>query len=125
VPRNRLAANNAFNKLEQSDQKILKLEALQKNLPDSLMLKIWQIKEDNCIKLYNYAGAQNAVQTALDRYSNILTGAEKDDLRNNLKIWASLAGQPRKRVTIKGDTRLKMTRDKAGLKNLSVNTGFN
>lgn len=87
------------------------------------MLKIWQIKEDNCIKLYNYAGAQSAVQTALDRYSNILTGAEKDDLRNNLKIWASLAGQPRQRVTIKGDTRLKMTRDKAGLKNLSVNTG--
>jgi predicted aspartyl protease len=115
--------NNAFNKPEESNRKILKLEAPKTALPDSLMLKIWHIKEDNCMKQYDYAGAKNVVQTALKQYDQLLTAEEKNDLKNNLKIWTALENESRQRVTINGCTRLKMEKDLAGLKNLKVNTG--
>lgn len=50
--------DNAFNKPEESNQKILKLSGLTTELPDSLMLKISHIKEDNCMKQYDYSGAK-------------------------------------------------------------------
>jgi predicted aspartyl protease len=115
--------DNAFNRPEESNRKILKLEASKATLPDSLMLKIWHIKEDNCMKQYDYAGAKNAVQTALKQYDKLLTEEEKNDLKNNLKIWTALENESRQRVTINGSTRLKMEKDIAGLKNLKVNTG--
>lgn len=115
--------DNAFNKPEESNRKILKLEASKAVLPDSLMLKVWLIKEDNCMKQYDYAGAKNAVQTALNQYPDLLTADEKNDLRNNLKIWTALEHELRQQVSINGSTRLKMEKDIAGLKNLKVNTG--
>lgn len=114
--------DNAFNQPEESNQKILKLEASQAKLPDSLMLKIWHIREDNCMKQYDYAGAKKAVQAALNQYNNLLTEDEKNDLKNNLKIWTALENEPRQQVTI-NETRLKMEKDVAGLKNLKVSTG--
>ncbi|AOM80105.1 retropepsin-like aspartic protease [Pedobacter steynii] len=115
--------DNAFNKPEESNRKILKLEASKAILPDSLMLKVRLIKEDNCMKQYDYAGAKNAVQTALNQYPDLLTADEKNDLRNNLKIWTALEHELRQQVSINGSTRLKMEKDIAGLKNLKVNTG--
>ncbi|MBK1897217.1 retropepsin-like aspartic protease [Chryseobacterium paridis] len=114
---------NAFNKPKESNEKILKLESLKRVLPDSLMLKIWNIKEDNYMKQYDYAQAKKAVEFVLEKYNHLLTQDEKEDLMNNLKIWTALEAQPKQRVTITDNTRLKMERDVATLKNLKVSVG--
>ncbi|SIS59026.1 Aspartyl protease [Chryseobacterium ureilyticum] len=115
--------DNAFNKPKESNLKIEKLETGKSSLPDSLMLKIWRIKEDNCMKQYDYAGAKKAGNTTLDKYAHLLTEEEKDDVKNTLKIWTALENVPQQKVSINGDTRLKMEKDVAGLKNLKINVG--
>ncbi|WP_261512667.1 retropepsin-like aspartic protease [Chryseobacterium paludis] len=114
---------NAFNKPEESNQKILKLESSKTRLPDSLMLKIWRIKEDNCMKQYDYKGAKKAIEVAINQYNDLLTEDEKSDFKNNLKIWTALENEPRQQVTFNGDTRIKMEKDVANLKNLKISTG--
>lgn len=115
--------DNAFNKPEESNQKIKQLEKVKKILPDSLMLKIWYIKEDNYMKQYDYAEAKNAVEIVLKQYDHLLTEDKRNDLRNNLKIWTALKDEPRQKVIINGNTRLKMEKDVANLKNLKISTG--
>lgn len=115
--------DNAFNKPKESNLKIEKLEAEKSGLPDSLMLKIWRIKEDNCMKQYDYAGAKKAGNATLDKYAHLLTEEEKDDVKNTLKIWTALENVPQQKVSINGDTHLKMEKDVAGLKNLKINVG--
>lgn len=114
--------DNAFNKPEESNRKILKLLASKKELSDSLMPKILHIKEDNCMKRSDYAGAKNAVEEALHKYDHLLTEEERTDLKNNLKIWTALEKQPAQKITKNGNTRLKMQKDVANLKNLKVKT---
>ncbi|MEY8760543.1 aspartyl protease family protein [Chryseobacterium tongliaoense] len=115
--------DNAFNKPESSNQKILKLATLKTALPDSLMFKIYRIKEDNCVKLYDYSGAKNAVENTLKKYGKTLPEDEKKDLQNNLKIWSALENEPKQKVIINADTRLKMVKDAANLKNLQIKSG--
>ncbi|WBV58133.1 retropepsin-like aspartic protease [Chryseobacterium daecheongense] len=116
--------NNAFNKPRESNLKILKLEELKTiTLPDSLLLKISHLKEDNSMKQYDYAGAKTAVQNTLKKYDQILTEEERSDLKNNLKIWTALEKEPRQKVTMKGSTNMKMEKDVANLKNLKVQIG--
>lgn len=115
--------DNAFNKPKESNLKIEKLEAGKSSLPDSLMLKIWRLKEDNCMKQYDYDGAKKAGNATLDQYAHLLTEEEKEDIKNTLKIWTALENVPQQRVSINGDTRLKMEKDVAGLKNLKINVG--
>lgn len=118
-----IVLDNAFNKPEESNRKILKLSAFKTELPDSLMLKISHIEEDNCMKRYDYAGAKKAVQATLQKYDKLLTEEERADLKNNLKIWTALENQPRQKVTKNGGIRLKMEKDAANLKNLKVKVG--
>lgn len=115
--------DNAFNKPKESNLKITKLEGSKKSLADSLMLKIWNLKEDNSMKQYDYAEAKKAVQVTLERYGNLLSEDEKNDLKNNLKIWTALEKVPSLQVNHNGGIHLKMEKDIAGLKNLKVNIG--
>lgn len=112
--------DNAFNKPEESNQKISQLLTLKTSIPDSLMLKLFRIREDNSMKQYNYAEAKSAVQTTLQKYDYLLTDEERKDLKNNLKIWTVLENKPPQKVALNGVTRLKMVKDVAGLKNLKV-----
>lgn len=112
--------DNAFNKPEESNQKISQMLTLKTSIPDSLMLKLCRIREDNSMKQYNYAEAKSAVQTTLQKYDYLLTDEERKDLKNNLKIWTVLENKPPQKVTLNGVTRLKMVKDVAGLKNLKV-----
>ncbi|WP_165851799.1 retropepsin-like aspartic protease [Chryseobacterium pennipullorum] len=115
--------DNAFNRPEQSNRRITELESSKVKLQDSLMLKIQSLKEDNCMKQYDYKGAKNAVQNALKVYDKLLTEEKRNDLKNNLKIWTALENEPRQKVTFTGSTRMKMEKDAAGLKNLKVSIG--
>ncbi len=112
--------DNAFGDLKASDQNITKILHKSKDIPDSLKFKLYNVKEDNAIKSYNYREAKNAVDTLLIKYNHFLTKEELDDRQNSLKIWTALENEPKQIVTINGDNRLKMEKDKAGLNNLRV-----
>ena len=112
--------DNAFNKPIASNKKIALLNKSSEVLPDTLQLKIQRIQEDNFVKLKDYAGAKRTTQKILQEFDPLLSTEVRDDLRNNLKIWSALEHIGPQRIEINSDTRLKMTKDKAGLKNLKL-----
>ncbi len=111
---------NAFNQPELSEQKAAPLIGSGSPLPDSLMLKLYRIREDNAMKQYKYASAGNILKTIQAKYGKLLSQEEKEDLENTLKIWTALEDQPGQKTEIRSTTTLKMEKDKAGLKNLKV-----
>lgn len=111
---------NAFNQPELSEQKAASLFGSGSPLPDSLMLKLYRIREDNAMKQYKYASAGNILKTIQAKYGKLLSQEEKEDLENTLKIWTALEDQPGQKTEIRSTTTLKMEKDKAGLKNLKV-----
>jgi predicted aspartyl protease len=112
--------DNAFNQLNESQEKITFLYSEKLNIPDSLQLKLYEIRKDNAVKLYNYKEAKNAVVIILSEYREYLTSKEIADFENDLKIWSALENIPPQKVYINQRTRLKMEKDNAGLNNLKV-----
>lgn len=113
--------SNAFNQPQVSNQKIGPLLKAGAGLPDSLQLRLYRIREDNYVKLHQYKAAKTAVQALLNRYGTTLKEEEKSDLENNLKIWTALEEMPPQQVH-RGNSRIKMEKDKAGLSNLNMVT---
>ncbi|MGX5687442.1 pepsin/retropepsin-like aspartic protease family protein [Arcticibacter tournemirensis] len=114
--------NNAFNRLPESESMIDRVLKYKKKLPDSLMVKLLEIKKDNTIKLYQYKEAAGTINTLLKDYSQFLTNKQRDDLKNDFALWSALANTPAQTITIKDNTILKIVQDKAGLKNIKVTT---
>jgi len=112
--------DNAFNKLTESDNKISTLVKPENNLPDSLMLKLYQVKVDNAIKLFDYQEAKNSLEFILRNFSTLLTDHQTAEFENSLKIWKALENEPGQKVVIKEANRMKMGRDRAGLNNLEI-----
>lgn len=115
--------DNAFNKLEESNDQIAQLINRKSNLPDSLILELYKIKEDNHIKLYEYREAKNALTTILSDFKNFLSDDEINGIENSLKIWTALGNEPKQETLIMKDVRMKMEKDKFGLNNLIVSNG--
>ncbi|RAJ80371.1 aspartyl protease [Chitinophaga dinghuensis] len=115
--------DNAFNKPAISDQKVTVLLQTATGLPDSLLLKLHRLKEDNAVKQYKYKEAKVEVITMLKKFAAMLSDEERDDLSNNLKIWTALENVPPQRVS-RGAVKLKMFKDNAGLNNLKMTVGM-
>ena len=111
--------DNAFNRLKESQKKIVSLTS-NSNIPDSLKCKLLFIKTDNLVKLYDYKGAKNAIEELFQGYKSLLTAKEIDDFENELKIWSALEDIPSQKVQIKKNTNIKMQKDAVGLNNLIV-----
>lgn len=107
--------NNAFNQLEESERKINLLIKRRKGIPDSLQLKLYELKCDNSIKLYKYKEAKHAILTILSDYRDYLNNEEISDFENSLKIWTALENTPPQQVDIQGKTTIKMGKDIVGL----------
>lgn len=114
--------DNAFNLLQQSNQKISYMMKSKSVLPDSLWVELYKIKEDNSVKLFDYKEAKSSLETILTDYKNALTTDERKELKNNLKIWSALKDEPAQQVNIHESDTLKMIKDKAGLNNLAIIT---
>lgn len=114
--------DNAFNRLEESNNKIAHLIKTENNLSDSLILELYQTKVDNSVKLFDYKEAKNTLNTIFASYKNLLSEDDKNWMENNLKMWTALEYEPKQRVIIKETNRLKMIKDKAGLNNLRIST---
>lgn len=115
--------DNTFNRLEESNNQIIQLIKAESNLPDSLILELYRIKENNCVKLFDYKEAKNALATILKDYKNLLSENEINEIENSLKIWSALENEPKQKTFIKDDVHLKMEKDKVGLNNLKVSNG--
>lgn len=114
---------NAFNRPEESNRHIEQLLREEGRLPDSLVVQLFKIKEDNSVKLYDYREAKRTVDTLFARYRHLLSEEERKDKENNLKIWTALQDVPAQEIVIKEDNRLKMLKDKVGLDNLMISVG--
>ena len=114
--------DNTFNRLEESEKKIDFLFKNKKDIPDSLMVKLYEIKGDNALKLYHYKEASKALLTILNNYKVFLSQSEIDDHKNDLKLWSALENVPPQKVVIRDYTNIKMTKDIAGINNLKVST---
>jgi len=114
--------NNAFNRLKESEEKIRLVNSDMENIPDSLRLKLYEVKKDNAIKLFNYKEAQKTVDTILNAYREYLSPNEVTDLENDLKIWSAVQNIPAQKININKYTVLKMKKDLAGLNNLTVSS---
>src|SRR5690554_4071053 len=112
--------NNAFNRVAQSNIAIEKLTRNETDLNDSLIFRIIEIKKDNAVKLFDYADAASAIEMLLKDYLPFLSEEKASELKNELKIWSALKDEPRQQVTERQEQTMKMTQDKAGLKNLGV-----
>lgn len=112
--------DNAFNRLQQSQQKINSLITEKKSIPKSLQFKLYEIKKDNAVKLYQYKEAKDAVIDVLGKHKKHLSRARIDDFKNDLKIWTALENISPQKVIISESTSIKMVKDLAGLNNLIV-----
>ncbi len=115
--------DNAFNRLDESNNHINQLIKAESNLPDSLILELYKIKEDNYVKLFDYKEAKNALTTILKDYKDLLSENEINGIENSLKIWSALENEPKQKTFIQDAVRLKIEKDKVGLNNLKVSKG--
>lgn len=118
------ALDNAFNRLEESNNKIEKLfQEYDKRLTDTSKYSLLNLQQINYSKLYEYKKAYESASKLLTHYGNLLDEKEKQDFENTNKIWKALANQPKQQVLISNTTVLKMKKDKAGLSNLEIKSG--
>ncbi len=115
--------DNAFNELEKSDEKINSLINQKNSIPESLQVKLYEIKYDNAVKKYKYKEAKNALQTLLGCYKKILEPEKISDFENSLKIWTALENTPPQKVDVQDKTTIKMKKDIAGLNTLEISVG--
>lgn len=113
--------DNVFNRIDSSAEKINRLlTGYGEDLSDSVKYSLLNIQQTNYAKLYEYDKAYQSISAMLDRYSKTARREEVADLQNTRLIWKALSGQPRQEIDISDDTRLRMTRNSAGLSLLPV-----
>src|SRR5690606_27005642 len=115
-----LTLDNAFNRNEESQK--LTNQAI-KNIADyldSIQLKIYELKDDNEIKLFDYKASLQTNKLILKKFAHLLTDEEKDNSKNNITLWGALAEVPKQKVTIHNEFDCQMIVDKVGLKNLPI-----
>ncbi|MCE7053871.1 retropepsin-like domain-containing protein [Algoriphagus sp. AGSA1] len=114
---------NAFNQTNQSKTAIANLlDQSGINLPDSIRLKLLEVRHDNAYKSYDYAKAKEAVSRILQEFAHLLHADQVDGYKNSLKIWSILEHQPPQKTEFLGSVQQQMIRDLAGLNNLLLTT---
>lgn len=115
-----LILENAFNRNEQSQKLIDKAVQILATFPDTVQHKIYEIKADNEVKLFDYKSALTTNKLILDQYHKLLNKTKKDEIENNIILWEALANTPKQIVNINEEFSCQMIRDKAGLQNLPI-----
>lgn len=116
----KVVINNAFNQLQASEEAINTLLEQKEMLPDSLWFKLFEVKSDNEIKLFQYAKAGQTTQTLLNDYAEYLDSTQTTDYKNSLKLWTALEQVKPQQIVVNRHTNLQMNTDLAGLKTLEV-----
>lgn len=111
--------DNAFNRLQESEQKTVRLLKTKNAFTDTLQLALLELQEDNLVKLYRYGEAAELTRNILHSFSEQLNEEDRADYENNLKLWSALASVPPQTVQLHASSQL-MVKDKAGLNTLQV-----
>jgi len=114
---------NAFNQVEISEKVVDRLLEKENAIPDSLAIKLYELKEDNSLKMYDYVEAKNAVTILLNEYGDKISENLYEECENDLKIYTALEHTRPQRVVIRGNSAIPLMKDMAGLKNLKVSIG--
>ncbi|MFA5444728.1 MAG: retropepsin-like aspartic protease [Bacteroidales bacterium] len=112
--------DNAFNLNGRSQEKVDRLLAKTRLLPDTLLSRLYAIREDNAIKLYQYREAARADSVRLHDFGHILTETQKKDIHNKMTLWSALSNVSPQQVIIEGETVLELQKDMAGLDNITI-----
>ena len=115
---------NKFNRPEES---VLLVRRFLKEAPpgtDAALLKdAHEILLDDYVKTYRYREAADVCRVLLARFRAQLDARQLEDAENALKLWGALADVPRQSVRLNGGSRLRTTKDKAGLTNVPLEVG--
>ncbi len=116
--------DNFFNLPEKSNAKIKTMltDHLDK-LNDSLHYTLLGLAQINYSRLYEYESAYATVNTILEKYPQYMNEDEINDQKNTNIIWEMLVDQPKQIIEKTGASKIKMIKDKAGLKNLEIVSG--
>lgn len=115
--------SNAFNDLEKSQQNIQNLISnYSTNLSRKNVADLYNLQHENALKLFDYPLAKKSIEMILNDYRDVISEDKIKDYQNSLKIAHALEKVPAQEVIFKGNQRIKMTKDKVGLNNLSVKT---
>ena len=81
------------------------IEALLQHhkIEDELMFEVYTAKLWNHVNLYEYAEAAKASAIIQQKYLDFADEDEKENLKNEIKIWQALAQTPRQEVFKKSD----------------------
>src|SRR5690606_3448939 len=96
-----LTLDNAFNRNEESQKLINQAINNIADYPDSIQFKIYELKADNEVKLFDYKAALLTNEFILEKFAHLLTEAEKENSKNNITLWGALAEVPKQKVIIR------------------------
>ena len=114
-------ALNAFNRPAESMGLLVEMDVA--GWADSVRFLHARMLYDNCVKSSRYAEAYAYGVVLRDGYKAHYDADEYDGLLQELKIWWSLRDVAPQGLVKNGDTRLKLERDLAGLKNMPIRIG--
>lgn len=110
-----------FNHPSKSNELITDLlKADPQPLSPDWLKRIYSIKLQNHIDLFEYAKAENTNRFIVATYADLLDSTEVEEYRNSQKIWHALKDAPKQEIIRTGDFYGKLNRDKMGL--LRINT---
>jgi Predicted aspartyl protease len=116
--------DNVFNRLAASNLKIdTLLSNFRKQLSEQDLHDLFQLKQMNHSKLFEYGRADSTLHVMLTSLRQIMKADEIKDNENSKKIWAALKDQPQQEVLVKGESVLQIKRDRLGLQNLVLTVG--
>lgn len=116
--------DNAFNQLEASNGAIATLFAeFSEKLSDSLKARLSELRLGNNIKLQEYRQAYQVSELLVNEFAADFSEEELASIKNSALILEGLIDQPKQKVSMGGKQVIALSRDKAGLKNLTITSG--
>jgi len=115
---------NTFNQNEESNEVIDELiELYEDELTDSLKMEIFTLKADNYFKLFDYESGFMANKLLIEGLRHVMDSVEYAGHVSMKNILEPLKHVPPQVVTIQNDNLIPLSRDVAGLMNISVRFG--
>lgn len=113
------------NKFNEAAESIEFLEKFLKRKPadQKKIVEAYQLLADNYTKTYEYGKAAAAYQTLLEKFKSELSAEEAKSFANVRGLWYALRIAAPQKVSVKQDTVIQGSRDKAKLLNIPVASG--
>lgn len=115
-----------FNEIQESARSIeILLEVHINDINDSLKLELYETQLHNRVYVCNYKEAARITGIILDGFTGFLDSTEAWETANANAIWKSASDLPVQTVEFLGDSKIKISRDMAGLQNIPVSINGN